>query len=432
MTGFFQKNIRDLSAEVVGTDFRAGLSHKIALCSSDEARKVLPVETALQLRVLPLRFSEHAGTQFLHALVPVDFDFSKTKEIEFQTGMPVRLYQVEPEVLDDALLTAYYTEPLPLSRSIDRLDTRYTEHSQNKGEEFLIQDNSPAFFLQRLFDHAIGLGASDIHLVPAAEGVLISVRRYGQLLKHQQTIGNKELARALTTRICVLCGLDFTRLQKSVEGSLRHRIGSRIVPIRVSMLPCFYGTKIAFRIPVGSRRLTLHELGLKREIIKVIEKLAQQGAGLLLFSGTTGSGKTTSSYAFLEAMAARNSNVYSLEDPVEQELSGVTQIEIARHEEGLNFQQAFKALMRQDPDVIHVGEIRDQSLAKLSIEAALSGHLVSGTIHAHSVAAAKRRLEILAGQEGLGAYVNGCIVHQRLRYDGEMGNVSLESELGYF
>jgi type II secretory ATPase GspE/PulE/Tfp pilus assembly ATPase PilB-like protein len=267
-------------------------------------------------------------------------------------------------------------------------------------------------FCNALLQQAVELGASDVHLEPHADGLLPRFRIDGQLRSGETLLADVQAP--ITSRLKVLANLDITENRLPQDGRFRATIGGHIFDFRVSTLPSIHGEKIVMRLLDRSALVTdLTQLGFAGEARKTFEEMLLRSYGMILITGPTGSGKTTTLYAALAAAQDETKNVITVEDPVEYELPGITQTNV-HSEIGLTFATQLRAVLRQDPDVILVGEIRDTETADVAVRAALTGHLVLSTLHTNSAVAAITRLQDMDVQPFLIASSVSGVVAQRL------------------
>lgn len=266
--------------------------------------------------------------------------------------------------------------------------------------------------LNNLISTAISRNASDLHLDVTAEGLQIKIRINGTLVQFATL--EKRVARMLTTRIKLLSRLDITERRKPQDGQISLDFNNREVDIRVATLPVKDSERIVLRFFTGSQNAPrLGDIGLPNKNIKSIENALSKQSGLILVCGPTGSGKTTTIYSMLSLLVDRGLSVMSIEDPVEIDLSGVVQTQVNDSVE-FGFAEGLRALLRNDPDVILIGEIRDEETAVMAIRAALTGHLVISTVHANNPITAIRRLINLGVDNSLLSDCLNAIYSQRL------------------
>ena len=241
-----------------------------------------------------------------------------------------------------------------------------------------------------MFSEALQARASDIHVESTASGLRVRFRLDG-VLRDAQTLG-KPFQAAVLSRIKVLAGLDIAERRLPQDGRVRVRVGDRDVDVRVSTLPALHGESIVLRLlDGGSSTRTLTTLGIAEDIHSRFTALLARSSGLVLVTGPTGSGKTTTLYAALSARSVPGIKVVTVEDPVEYRLEGITQLPV-NTKAGFGFANALRAILRHDPDVILVGEMRDTETAEIAVQAALTGHLVLSTLHTTDAASAITRL----------------------------------------
>ena len=258
------------------------------------------------------------------------------------------------------------------------------------------QDGDPALapvvrFANEMLKMAISDGASDVHLEPRPDGLLPRYRIDGSL--RSQRVLPIELSLPLISRFKVLAGIDITEQRLPQDGRFRAKYGPRVFDFRVSTLPNLHGEKVVLRLLDHSSLVTdLSKLGFSGGDQKRFHSMLGRSHGMILVTGPTGSGKTTTLYAALAASRDETKNVITVEDPVEYELRGVTQTSV-HSDIGLTFAAALRSILRQDPDTILVGEIRDQETADVAVRAALTGHLLLATLHTNSAVAAITRLQ---------------------------------------
>lgn len=266
--------------------------------------------------------------------------------------------------------------------------------------------------LNNLILTAVQKNASDLHLDITQDGLQIKIRVNGTLVKYATL--EKRIARMLTTRIKLLAKLDITERRKPQDGQISIFFNEREIDIRVATLPVKNSERIVLRFFTGAKTAAqLHELGLPNKSIAAIEAALSKQSGLILVCGPTGSGKTTTIYSMLSFLADRGLSVMSVEDPVEVELHDVVQTQV-NEAVGYGFADGLRALLRNDPDAILIGEIRDEETAIMAVRAALTGHLVISTVHANNPVTAIRRMVNLGVDNSLLSDCLTAVYSQRL------------------
>jgi len=252
-------------------------------------------------------------------------------------------------------------------------------------------DDAPIIrMLNALLTQAARDGASDIHIEPYERHSSVRFRVDGTLREVVQP--NRALHAALISRLKIMADLDIAERRLPQDGRISLRIGTRAVDVRVSTLPSAHGERAVLRLLDKSEgRMSLEALGMQGDVLKRFEHLVTQPHGIVLVTGPTGSGKTTTLYAAMGRLDASHSNIMTVEDPIEYEFPGVGQTQVNAKIE-LTFAKALRAILRQDPDIIIIGEIRDFETAQIAIQASLTGHLVLATIHTNDAASAVTRL----------------------------------------
>jgi len=237
---------------------------------------------------------------------------------------------------------------------------------------------------------AIRLGASDIHLNPDHSVLRIRLRIDGRLQTRQGP--SLSMYPKIVQRLKVMGNLDLTQTRRPQDGKFRFTHGSDTFDIRMSLVPTVGGENVVLRLLSGSGRVaSLDELGMREEMRNRMQPLINQPYGMFLVTGPTGSGKTTTLYSILSLLNSSERNVITIEDPVEIRMPMIRQIQV-NHEIGLTFAGALRSVLRQDPDIILVGEIRDEETAEIALQASLTGHLVLATLHTNDAAGAIARL----------------------------------------
>jgi MSHA biogenesis protein MshE len=266
--------------------------------------------------------------------------------------------------------------------------------------------------LQGLFDEAVRTRSSDIHIEPMAQAVAIRLRVDGALRKHAEF--ESRLAPALASRLKLISGLDISERRLPQDGRFVVQVRQQTVDIRLSTLPGQYGESLVMRLLLKDPMLSsLDRLGLPARGLESMKHALHNGAGLVLVTGPTGSGKTTTLYAALGALDAVQTKILTAEDPVEYRLPGITQVNV-NDKIGLGFSQVLRAALRQDPDALLIGEMRDQDTVDTCMRAAVTGHLVLSTLHTNDATSAPARLIDMGAAPYMVGMALQLVIAQRL------------------
>ena len=374
-----------------------------------EVLKYVPEESAAHYALIPLGVSE--GVLEVGLVDPENMDaIDALNFIARTSGMPFKIFQITREDFERAL-AMYRGLSGEVERAVSDLET---EHKQEKvrsseresssldledpsigrgvGEGLpKLQEDAPTIkIVSTILRYAVDGKASDVHIEPQSSGVRVRYRVDGEL--HTSVILPLSTHRALVARVKVLASMRLDEMRKPQDGRFSASIDTRQIDFRVSTFPSYNGEKVVIRILDREQGfIPLDQIGLTPRNLKLMRKAVTAPHGLVLISGPTGSGKSTTLYSMLTEVDREHKNVLSLEDPIEYYVEGVIQSQM-RPEIGYNFANGLRTTLRQDPDVIMVGEIRDGETAKLAIQAALTGHLVLSTIHTNDAVGTIPRL----------------------------------------
>ncbi len=263
--------------------------------------------------------------------------------------------------------------------------------------ETAVEDAPVVRLLKSLFEDAVQVGASDIHIEPDEKVLRIRQRVDGVL--HEQVMKEKRIAAALVSRLKLVCGLDISERRLPQDGRFNVRVKGRSVDIRLSTMPLQYGESVVMRLlDQSSGILQLEQVGMSPALLKRFRHQLHQPHGLVLVTGPTGSGKTTTLYGALNELNSFEKKIITVEDPVEYRLPRINQVQV-HPKIGLDFARVLRAGLRQDPDIVMVGEMRDKETSDIALRAAMTGHLVLSTLHTNdSISTALRLIEM--GAEG--------------------------------
>jgi len=317
-------------------------------------------------------------------------------ELRRLMGMPLKLQLVEQEQFDSQLSAAYEQDSneamLMMGDIGDDMDLMHVAEQLPEPEDLLeSEDDAPIIrLINALLTEAVKENASDIHIEPFENRLVVRFRCDGVLREVLEP--QRVLAPLLVSRIKVMARLDIAEKRLPQDGRISLRVAGRAVDIRVSTLPSGNGERVVLRLlDKQAGRLDLEHLGMASRDRDDIDKLINKPHGIILVTGPTGSGKTTTLYAALQRLNSKRSNIMTVEDPIEYYLDGIGQTQVNTKVD-LSFARGLRAILRQDPDVVMVGEIRDLETAEISVQASLTGHLVFSTLHTNSAVGSVTRL----------------------------------------
>lgn len=318
-------------------------------------------------------------------------------ELRRHLNMPLLLESVDNETFGKLLVKQYETDSSTAMQMAEdfgeSMDLFDLIHELPKPEDLLEkQDDAPIIrLLNALLSEAIKESASDVHIETFEDRIMIRFRVDGVLREILEP--QRVLAPLIVSRIKVMAKLDIAEKRLPQDGRITLRIGGRAVDVRVSTMPTSHGERVVLRLlDKQNARLDLAQLGMEKESLKVMQKLISLPHGIILVTGPTGSGKTTTLYAALTSLNNNSRNILTVEDPIEFDLPGIGQTQV-NYKVSMTFAKGLRAILRQDPDVVMIGEIRDLETAQIAVQASLTGHLVLSTLHTNSAIGAITRLD---------------------------------------
>jgi type IV pilus assembly protein PilB len=383
--------------------------------TSPDAFELIPLAVLERTCAIPYRYSSGV----LKVAIADPSNIAAIDELRIATSSAVELAVAPREdILAEIKRFARASEALGARTRADVAELELIDEEEE--DDLEVDDGVSDAPLVRLVNsiifQAAEEGASDVHVEPQDDSLLVRFRIDGVLQEVQRV--PKRLANGVTTRLKVLAKLDIAERRKPQDGriSLNAAAAGRLLDIRVATLPTVEGESVVMRLLDKSRRApTLEELGLSEEMRVQLREIVNRPTGALLVTGPTGSGKSTTLYAALTEINRPEINIITVEDPVEYRLAGVNQVQINQRA-GLTFASALRSILRSDPDVVMVGEIRDGETAKISIEAALTGHLVLSTLHTNDAPSAVTRLTEMGVEPFLvGSAVTGVLAQRLAR-----------------
>jgi len=374
-----------------------------------EARQKVPTKVAFQYSVLPTKFANGE----LQVVISNPFDAAMLNAVRFNAGGPVT-FALAPKLEIEKALKKYYgvgaetLDEMSKDEPIDLLEGVDKEITEGDQEASVIK------FVNQIIWEAYKDRATDIHFEPAEDELRIRYRIDGILHQTPMPPQLKRYQAALISRIKVMSGMNIAEKRLPQDGRINVRIKGEEIDIRVSTVPTVYGESVSLRLLTrGKIFLSLEKLGFSTLEENAIREIILKPHGIFLVTGPTGSGKSTSLYAFLSSINSVHKRIITIEEPVEYELKGINQIAV-RSDIGLTFAMGLRHILRQDPNVIMVGEIRDLETAEIAIRAALTGHLVFSTLHTNDAPSAFTRLIDMGIEPFLVASSVEAVMAQRL------------------
>ncbi|HYK81807.1 MAG TPA: ATPase, T2SS/T4P/T4SS family [Gemmatimonadales bacterium] len=399
----------------LATRFRLQLADVRQLDSS--VKEKVPEQLARRFHVLPLRVTD----SYLEVATANPFDLDAEKALAFATAREVRTLLLAPSKIADKLDELYRPE-----KAVDKLlqgmenSADLVQLAEEPGPEEIVISEAEASQrpVVRLVDLIISEGilarSSDIHIEPEEGGVAVRYRIDGVLRQVMKI--PRQAGLPLISRIKIMSSLDIADRLRPQDGRARVAVNGQPIDLRVSTLPAALGEKVVIRI-LDSRATvkSLESLGLNAAETALIKRLLENHEGILLVTGPTGSGKTTTLYSCINQIKSEGVNIVTVEDPVEYRMQGIVQVQV-QEKAGLTFASALRSILRQDPNVVLVGEIRDRETAQIAVQASLTGHLVLSTLHTNDAANAVTRLvDIGVEAYKIAAALRGVIAQRLMR-----------------
>jgi hypothetical protein len=373
----------------------------------DKALKLIPEPVARQYRAIIFKIDDNG---LIHLALNDPDDIQAVNFLQKELGARLKIYVATNQNILDCLelYRGDVTEELT-----HVIDIQKEEHkSQEVREEDISEDSPIAQTVNLLLEYAIKSNASDIHIEPREDHVQVRYRIDGVL--HEVNRLPKNVLGALVSRIKILSNLKIDERRAPQDGRFKIKLNQNTFAFRVSTLPISDGEKVVMRVlSESSEALTLRQLGMWGKSLEIINKAIHQPNGMMLVTGPTGSGKSTTLFSVLSILNTPDVNISTIEDPVEYKIPGVNQTQ-TNPKAGMTFASGLRALLRQDPNVIMVGEIRDGETANLGVQAALTGHMVFSTLHTNNAATCLPRLLDMKIEPFLIASTVNAVIGQRL------------------
>jgi type IV pilus assembly protein PilB len=375
----------------------------------EAAADLLPERLAKRYRAVPVKFLAEDS-----ALVAVadPTDVVSSDDLKLALGLNVRLAVAEITDLERTLTRIYRTEVDVEDALPTDAETPEAEEPEEDIKESAATSAPAIKLVNSVLSRAIEDDASDIHFEPEAKDLVVRARIDG--VTRRLTTIPKQMQAAVISRLKIMGELDIAERRLPQDGRVSIRFAGHPMDLRIAVLPTTHGEKVILRI-IGrlTEKLGLADLGMSPEAEEAFTRAIRQPFGAIISCGPTGSGKTTTLYAGLELLNEEERVIATIEDPVERQVAGIAQLEVSA-KAGLTFARGLRTMLRADPDVLLIGEVRDEETARIAIQAAMTGHLVLTTLHTYNAASSIARLKDMGVEANLLATSINCIVAQRL------------------
>ena len=366
----------------------------------------LPEDVASRSMVVPV--GENGGNQLIVAMIDVT-NVQATDYLATLTGRPIRAVMSSEEGIRH-VLAQYVGDFSSVKQAVKSTNEELRQRQSNV--KTIVQDSPISKALTAILDFAVKSKASDIHIEPLEESLVIRCRIDGVLRQVMEL--PKSIEPALVSRIKILSDLKIDEHRVPQDGQFAVQVGDKEVDLRIAIAPVIWGEQVVIRLlDKTGTTLDIEDMGVCGHALRMVLNGISKPNGMILTSGPTGSGKSTTLYALLKRIKDVKINIVTLEDPVEYKMDGVNQIQV-NVDAGLTFASGLRSILRQDPDVVMVGEIRDSETANLAVQAALTGHLVFSTLHTNSAAGILPRLTEMGIEPFLIASTLNTVIGQRL------------------
>ncbi|RLC34796.1 type II secretion system protein GspE [Candidatus Shapirobacteria bacterium] len=377
---------------------------------SPEALSFVPKSVAEKYRIVPYNFDSKNAVLMVAMANPLDLE--TIEFIEKKSALRVEATMALEKQIDFFIREKYERERVITSEVSQALNERKKDKRKLKKSRAISSEAPVAKIVKTVLEFAIKARASDIHIEPQESNVRVRYRIDGIL--QEKYVLPRNVQNAIVSRIKILSGLKIDEKRVPQDGRFFFASDDNSVDLRVSTLPTTYGEKVVMRLLRKSQKVpTLPELGLRGRALRTFMDAIERPHGIIIVCGPTGSGKTTTLYSALHIISTSKVNVMTIEDPVEYQIEGINQVQV-NNQAGLTFATALRSFLRQDPNIIMVGEIRDTETAELAINAALTGHLVFSTLHTNDASGAPPRMMDMGVEPFLLLSSLNCVVAQRV------------------
>jgi type II secretion system protein E len=390
------------------SDIRRAFAESMGLDILDESARPEPEAVAMISSVVAQKHNAvpiRRDNGHLVVALSDPMNLTALDDLRLAAGMPVRPAYADKELLQRWLTEGYVDED-------EEFEVIHEEGDNVAELQRLAREGLVVRLVNNIFREAVRARASDIHIEAFEDRCQVRYRIDGVL--HEQQAPPQRMIPAIVSRIKILADLDIAERRLPQDGRIKTHILAHEIDVRVSILPTLHGEAVVMRLlDQSSIQLSLEDLGFTPRQLEVFERSIRRPHGMILVTGPTGSGKTTTLYATLRRIYSSEKKIITVEDPVEYQMSGVNQMQV-RERIGLTFARGLRSIVRQDPDIIMVGEIRDRETVDIAVNAALTGHLLLSTLHTNDAAGAISRLMDMGLEPFLAASSIECLMAQRL------------------
>ena len=400
-----QEQLLQMLAQQVGMPYVRLANARIA----PEALEKVPPKFASHYRLMPLALSDGV----LQVAIADPFDVQTLDELKLLLDCEVRPVLASAREIQEAIQRHYGVGASAVERLLDTSARAAAPRSVAEDLSAKADEASVISFVNQLILSAVRERSTDIHIEPFDQLLRIRQRIDGIMYEVPIPTDLLKLHQAIISRIKVMAQLDIAEKRLPQDGRIKVRLDGQELDLRISVLPTTFGESVEIRILSSQMLFSLEQLGLDGEQLETLIRLIQKPHGIIFVTGPTGSGKTTTLYACLSKLNAPNVKILTIEDPIEYQLQGITQLQV-HPKIGFSFAQGLRSMLRHDPDIMMVGEVRDPETAEITIRSALTGHLVFSTLHTNDAAGGVTRLLDMGIEPYLVASSVLCFIAQRL------------------
>jgi type IV pilus assembly protein PilB len=357
-------------------------------CKKSEAFKLISKEVASRYSLIPF----YDESKEVHVAFSNPFEIKVIDELKFITNKKIKVFFALSSQISQAIENCYGKQIVDVA--VEEMKKEYmleTKDNNQQSQTEIYTENAPVIRITNsLLKQAVNAGASDIHLEPFKDFAILRMRVDGILNEVNQIPSN--VYKSLCTRIKIMANIDIATKLIPQDGKINENIDGIDYDFRVSSLPTMYGEKLVIRVLYKSEKfINLDSLGFSSDKVLILRDILKLSHGMILVTGPTGSGKSTTLYALLNEIDSKSKNIITIEDPIEYDMPRINQVNV-NNKAGLTFSTGLRSILRQDPDIIMLGEIRDEETAQIAVRASITGHLVISTIHTNDAITTVSRL----------------------------------------